>query len=239
MSTATERVMRERGDCRVFHEPFLVDYYLHRGLGNMPMLEADKTKPQDYVGVRSMLLDAAREQPVFFKDMSYYVVPRIFDDRAFAGRLRNVFLVRDPRFSIASYYKLDQDFSQIEVGIEAQWQHFCFLRDELGEAPVVLSAEAVADNPRGLIGAMWQYCGLPFVGAAFSWDEGEVPRGWEYVQGWHKAAVSSSEIHRETRDPDEVFEIAASRAPHLRDYLAYHWPAFENLMAEALQVDQA
>ncbi|MGI9463794.1 MAG: hypothetical protein ACR2OM_07640, partial [Aestuariivirgaceae bacterium] len=107
MSTATERIMRERGDCTVFHEPFLVDYYLHRAVGQMAMLEEDKTKPRDYEAVRAMLLDAAGDRPVFFKDMSYYVVPRIFEDEAFARRLCNVFLIRDPRRSIASYFKLD------------------------------------------------------------------------------------------------------------------------------------
>ncbi|MDH3659971.1 MAG: hypothetical protein OEU92_08075 [Alphaproteobacteria bacterium] len=30
MSTAIERIMRERGDCRCFHEPFLYDYYVAR-----------------------------------------------------------------------------------------------------------------------------------------------------------------------------------------------------------------
>ena len=36
---ATERVMRERGDFTVFHEPFLVDYYVHRAVREMPMLD--------------------------------------------------------------------------------------------------------------------------------------------------------------------------------------------------------
>ena len=239
MSTATERIMRERGDCKVFHEPFLVDYYLHRGVGKMPMLEEDKTKPQDYEGVRAMLLDAGDVQPVFFKDMSYYVVPRVFEDPAFSGRLRNVFLVRDPRFSIASYFKLDPEFSLAEVGVEAQWQHYCYLREELGETPVVISAEAVTVDPRGVIGAMWDYCGLPFVDDAFSWDEGAVPKGWEYVKGWHKDAVSSSGIRREERDPDEVFDKAAAQAGHLKDYLSHHWPAYENLLAQAVKPVQA
>ena len=44
------------------------------------MLEAEDGAPQDYDSVRRMLLDAASDGPVFFKDMSYYVVPRIFED---------------------------------------------------------------------------------------------------------------------------------------------------------------
>ncbi|MEZ5772185.1 MAG: hypothetical protein R3D61_11380 [Defluviimonas denitrificans] len=30
MSTAIERIMRERGDLDCLHEPFMYDYYVHR-----------------------------------------------------------------------------------------------------------------------------------------------------------------------------------------------------------------
>jgi len=233
MSTATERIMRERGDCTVFHEPFLVDYYLHRAVGEMTMLEEDKTKPRDYEAVRAMLLGAADDGPVFFKDMSYYVVPRIFEDAAFARRMRNVFLIRDPRRSIASYYKLDPDFSSEEVGIEAQWQHYCFLRDELDTLPMVIEAEAVAGDPKAVMKRLWGFVGLPYIEAAFEWEAAEVPKGWEHVRGWHNDAVSSSGIRRDDKDPDEVFEAVAAKADHLREYLAHHAVFYEKLKAAA------
>ena len=232
MSTATERVMRERGDCTVFHEPFLVDYYLNRGVSDLAMLEEDKTKPQDYEGVRSMLLDAAGEGPVFFKDMSYYVVPRIFEDAEFARRLCNVFLIRDPRRSIASYYKLDPTFSLEEVGIEAQWQHYCYLKDRLDEAPMVIEAEAVAEDPQGTIGRLWSYAGLPYAEKAFEWNAEDEPADWQYVRGWHDNAASSSGIRRDDKDPKEVFGAVADKG-NLREYLAHHWVFYEKLKAVA------
>ena len=36
MSTATERIMRERGDLDCAHEPFMYDYYVHRKRRVMP-----------------------------------------------------------------------------------------------------------------------------------------------------------------------------------------------------------
>ena len=232
MSTATERVMHERGDCTVFHEPFLADYYLHRAIRPMPMLEEDKTKPQDYEAVRAMLLEAAERAPVFFKDMSYYVVPRIFEDPEFARRLCNVFLIRDPRRSIASYFKLDPDFTREEVGLEAQWQHFSYLQEELSVAAMVVEAEAVAADTHKVIGDVWSFAGLPYVESAFEWESDEVPKGWEYVQGWHKDVVSSTGIRKDERDPGEVFAGVASQAGQMQDYLAHHWPFYEKLKAQ-------
>lgn len=233
MSTATERIMLERGDSTVFHEPFLADYYLHRALRPMPMLEADRASTKDYAETRDEILAAGERGPVFFKDMSYYVLPRMFDDRSFAARLCNVFLVRDPRRSIASYAKLDPNFTDEEVGLEAQWRHAFFLCDVMEAAPMVISAEALTADPQAVIGEVWARAGLPFVASAFSWQAGEVPESWEYVAGWHGTAVNSTGIRQDVTDPEAAFEAAAEKIPRLRGYLAHHWPFYERLLEMA------
>ena len=45
MSTAMERIMRERGDCRCFHEPFICDYYVHRAVRSLPLFDVDPDQP--------------------------------------------------------------------------------------------------------------------------------------------------------------------------------------------------
>ena len=80
MSTATERIMHERGDCKVFHEPFLAYHYLHQRADNMPMLDTELAKPRDYPEIRQQLLDAGERLPVFFKDMSYFVIDALLQD---------------------------------------------------------------------------------------------------------------------------------------------------------------
>ncbi len=233
MSTASERIMRERGDCRVLHEPFLVDYYLHRSMREMPMLDEDRAKAKDYESVRAEILGAADAGPVFFKDMSYYVVPRIFEDAAFAARLCNVFLIRDPRLSIASYHKLDPDLTLAEVGIEAQWTHLCFLRDELKTSPMVIEAEAVAADPQAVMRRVWDHAGLPFIADAFEWQAEHVPKGWQHVEGWHGEVVGSTGIRKDDRDPQAVFEAEAAGAPQLYGMLAHHRVFYEKLRAQA------
>lgn len=124
MSTAIERIMRERGDLDCLHEPFMYDYYVHRQVRRMPHFDVQKDHPTSYGAIRDMILERAEKGPVFFKDMSYYVMPHLLDDRDFAGRLTNVFLVRDPIASIPSYHKLDPDLTLEEIGLEAQAVHF-------------------------------------------------------------------------------------------------------------------
>ena len=67
MSTAIERVMRERGDLDCAHEPFMYDYYVHRKVRQMPFFETEKDHPVRYEDIRDMLLRRAETKPVFIK----------------------------------------------------------------------------------------------------------------------------------------------------------------------------
>jgi len=228
MSTATERIMRERGDLACFHEPFLGDYYLNREAGQMTHLDRDGEAPQTYAEAREALLSAAQDRPVFFKDMSYYVVPRLFEDRELVERITHTFLIRDPRRSLASYYKLDPDFSSHEAGLLAQLEHVRWLESQLGLTPVVLEAEAIQADTEKVITDYWRHVGLPPKPEAFHWEAEDVPEDWQHVAGWHGKAATSTGIRppREERPAAEVFNEAAENAPRLREILNAHWPAY-------------
>jgi hypothetical protein len=78
MSTAIERIMRDRGDFDCLHEPFLHYYYLEPSGGKpLPHFDSEQDHPVGYAETRDMILQRAEQAPVFAKDMSYYVVPEI------------------------------------------------------------------------------------------------------------------------------------------------------------------
>ena len=104
MSTAFERIMRARGDLACLHEPFMYDYYINRSTRQMPHFDAMDDHPRSYDAIRDMILARAEQGPVFFKDMSYYVMPHILADEAFFTRVTHSFLIRDPRASILERY---------------------------------------------------------------------------------------------------------------------------------------
>jgi hypothetical protein len=236
MSTATERIMRERGDLDVLHEPFMYDYYVGQGR-DFPGFEPVPGHPTTYDGICDMLQERAETGPVFFKDMAFYVVPRMLEDNEMLRRITHVFLVRPPIASLLSYHKLDPDFTQEEVGIEAQWQLYVAAETE-ALSPVVIEAEAVRADPKGTMRALWARIGLDYTEAAFDWQA--PPEDWEHVSAWHEEASTSSGIR--TADPEEMlrkemeFETLVEEAPHLRDYLRHHAPFFQKLSDRALRV---
>ena len=225
--------MRERGDCRVFHEPFLAYYYKYVSERQLALYDEKQVVQSDFDDIKQSLISAAENSAVFFKDMSYYVTPRIFGDSEFNQRLHHVFLIRDPRKSIPSFYKLDHDLSLEEIGLEAQWRHYCHLLESGSRAPLIIEAEKMAADPRTVIGQIWRFCDLPFVDSAFSWQSDATPTDWRYVEGWHTTAVASSSMVRDDSDPDQVFSQAAADAPALTAYLQHHMPFYEKLKAKA------
>jgi hypothetical protein len=238
MSTAIERIMRERGDLDCAHEPFMYDYYIHRNMREMPHFETEPGHPVAYADIRDMLLERAESQPVFFKDMAYYMTPYVFDDRTFFARITHCFLIRNPMASILSYHKLDARMTSEEVGLKGEWELFEALRSGYGLEPVVIEAEAVQADARGVVGKWWDALGLPFMSGAFEWDAAGRPEDWKQVGQWHQDVSGSGEI-RAASDGEIARRAAqfgerAAKFPHLADLLAEHQPYYERLRSHSL-----
>jgi hypothetical protein len=241
MSTATERIMRERGDLTCFHEPFMYYYYVHLGHRQFPHHEVDPTHPTGFREIWRMLRDAAESRPVFFKDMAYYILPEILSHPALAGGIRHAFLIRDPRRSIVSYHRLDPELSLAEIGLEAQWTLAEWVASTTGRRPPVIEAEAIQSQPHATMRALWSTLGLDERADALRWSEDSVPEDWRQVAGWHQSVSASSGIRPPDEDAavDAAFVEAATTEPRLNDLLTHHLPFYRKLQAWALSPGRA
>ena len=233
MSTALERVMRERGDFECLHEPFLHYYYLEREKKELAHFDSEAGHPVTYAETRDMVLTQAESSPVFAKDMSYYVIPELLDDETFCRRVRHCFLIRNPLRSIMSYYKLDPNLSCDEIGLQAQWQHLQGLEQMGIDDSVVLEAEAVQADTAGAMRLFWEALGLEFRAQALSWQSESIPEDWQYVEGWHGSVRESGGIRQEDREAElraeAEFAELCDTAPQLREYLDHHEPFYRQL----------
>lgn len=232
MSTAMERLMRERGDMTVLHEPFMYDYYVARSVRSFPHWEPDPELPQSYDEIRAQVLAEAEKGPVFFKDMAFYVDDRLPQDPDFARAITHAFLIRDPGKAIASYWKLDPELTEEEIGIAAQERLRNALAGLLGKAPPVVRAEDVQRDPQRVVGRLWKRLGLSPAPHAFAWEQHPVA-DWEHVEGWH-GRVSSSGGIEPPRERDKAWAQAVAAAPHLEALRSRHQAAYDRLAADAI-----
>jgi len=203
----------------------------------MPYFDVQPGHPVSYDDIRNSLIQRAETQPVFFKDMSYYVMPHILEDQTFQDRLINCFLIRNPMASIPSYFKLDAGVTLDEIGIESQWRHYSALVTA-GHAPVVIEAEAVRRDTRGTLAKMWDQIGLSFSEAAFDWQT-EKPADWQQVDGWHGDVSASNSIRALTlediMEQERKFFALAREEPKAQAYLEHHLPYYLRLKGAALE----
>lgn len=238
MSTAFERTMRARGDLFCLHEPFMYDYYVNRSKREMPHFDAADDHPRTYEAIRDMILAKAKIGPVFFKDMSYYVMPHMLQDHAFLGRLTHSFLVRDPKASITSYARLDPEFTTEEFGLQAQWQHLCGIMDATDQHPIVVQSENVQADPHGEMWRYWHAVGLDDKPEALEWGT-EAPPDWQQVAGWHQDVLSSQSVKPLTtvkaREIEANFESLIASQPRFQAMFEHHFPFYIKLRTHSLR----
>ena len=236
MSTATERIMRQRGDLECFHEPFMYDFYVNRAVRQMPLFEPEEEKPHSFQEIRAALLGVAQSRPVFLKDMSYYLSPYLEREAAFLAGIRSAFLIRDPVAAILSYFKLDHDVTLEEIGLEAQWRHYAWLREK-GQDPIVLKSEDIRAEPEGMMQRLWAKWGLSNQPEALAWGK-TTPADWGQVDGWHSTSISETGIKPMVADEIESrrkeFEVLAIKHPRLLEFLAHHQPFYDKLAKAAV-----
>ncbi len=227
--------MREQPDLMCLHEPFMYDYYVHRAVSKMPHFDVDPDHPVSYADIRDKIMGLSEKTSVFFKDMGYYVYPRLLDDNPFLEKLTSIFLIRHPEASIASYYKLDSGLTNEEIGIEAQWKLYSGLRDA-GANPVIVAAEDLQTNTNPIVQQVFDQIGLIFDSSTLNW-ENKKPTDWKQVETWHFDVLKSTSIRNDAPTAIErraKFDQLASAEPKLQEMLEWHLPYYDLLMENRL-----
>ena len=198
ISTAFERVFVEREDFEVLHEPFSASYYYSHDRLSDRYCDVQPEERYNYQNVLQNVLKP-RDRRAFVKDMAYHA--RGLLSPSFASKFLNTFIIRDPKYVIASLHKMWPDFTLEETGFEHLYELFRYATEVNGEDVVVIDAMSFSENPAGILAAYCERVGIPFERGTLSWESREVEE-WEMWDGWHDEAQRSTGIKRaERRDP--------------------------------------
>ncbi|TDV43207.1 sulfotransferase family protein [Actinophytocola oryzae] len=217
-STAFFRMMSERGDFQVLHEPFSnFTQFGHLDVGGRT------------VHSEGALVDAIRglaaDGPLFFKDTTDERYADVLSDVDFLGRdATHTFLIRHPEETIASYHALNPDVGCAQIG--AAHLHELYRRTEevTGTEPVVLDAADLVADPEGIVAAYCGRVGIPYLPDALSWSAGERDE-WRRTARWHRDASASTGF---TTRPDR-YDLDVANHPVLSGHLRHHLPFYDDL----------
>jgi hypothetical protein len=223
ISTAFERVFVERDDFEVFHEPFGESYYYSEERLSDRYSDEEPRLEDNYENVMARLLEP-HEKRVFVKDMAYHAKPLIGPE--FVSRFRNTFIIRDPKYVIASLSRMWPDFTLEETGFEQLYRLFRYATEADPEDVVVVDSMTFSENPVGVLAAYCEHLEIPFRTDDLSWQPREVRR-WDNWEGWHEEAQQSTGIEPAERKDPEL-------PPELQEAYEYCLPYYYELAARAI-----
>lgn len=224
-STAFARMMIERGDFTVVHEPFshVVDF---------GTAEVGDAVAHTETEVMAALTALAGRGPLFFKDTTDFHYPGLLADTAFLRGPTHTFLIRHPVEAIASHAALSPDVGRDEIGFAWLAEIFDAVAAATGRPPVVVDSDDLVDRPQETVAAYCATVGIPYRPEAMSWDSG-MQRSWQQTGRWHESTSRTRGFERVPAGGRPVEEVR--RDPVLAGYLDHHLPHYERLRAAALR----
>lgn len=232
-STAFFRMMAERGDFTVVHEPFS---YLAE-FGRADVAGTRVTSAPDLLAVLRSVASSGR---VFVKETTGKRYPEVLCSPAFLGAdAVHTFLIRHPRETIASYHAMRPDAPLDKMGFESLHELFAAVTRLTGRSPVVVDAADLMLRPAAVLRAYCARVGIPFLPAALAWQPADRPE-WAPSRRWHAGVAASTGLGDAcggVSGPDVAGDagLDVERHPVLGEYLRYHLPYYEALHARRLR----
>lgn len=225
ISTALMRSWESRPDCFVSDEPLYAHYLKVTGADHPGREEIIDQHEWDWQLVtRSLTGPIPRGRSVWYqKHMNHHLTPDV--GRKWILELRNVFLIRDPVEMITSFIKVIPNPTPTDLGLPQQVELWEWIRARTGQAPPVIDARDVLENPRAMLTGVCERVGVPFDEAMLHWKSG--PRDTDGVWGphWYNSVYQSTGFGAYTPKNEQVPAHLAgvlAECQHLYDVMAGH-----------------
>lgn len=225
-STAFLRMMIERGDVAVLHEPFLA---LTQGEEvTLPAPGGGSVVARSARELVGRLADLASERPVFLKEVLDYRYDYVFSQPGELAWMTHTFLVRDPRLAISSHFAIKPTVTCQEIGYEWLFELFTLMWSATDRRPLVIRSEDLLRDPETEISAYCEAVGLPFLPEALRWAPGDRPELRRHRR-WHLDTISSSGF----TTAGNSYQATVDNHPVLRSFYDYHYPFYQRIVQHA------
>lgn len=225
ISTAMMRAWENRPDTVVVDEPLYAHYLVATGAPHPGREDVIRSQNVDWRAVVDALCGPipGGKSVWYQKHMTQHVTGDMTLD--WLKQLTNIFLIRSPDEVVASFCKQRPDAELWELGFVEQARLFDYVSDATGEAPPVLDARDVLEDPEGTLRALCERLGISFSERMLHWPAG--PRASDGVWGqyWYDSVWRSTGFtpyrHRDVRLPADQQRLADACRPHYERLYRY------------------
>jgi Sulfotransferase domain len=227
LSTAFVRMMIERSDVCVIHEPLVT--LLDEGEVPLPDGHGGQIVARCEAQVFDHMRTLARNRPVFFKDTVEHRYAYLFEQPQAVADIVHTFIVREPARTISSMHHMKPGVTCPEIGYEHLFEIFELARRLKGSPPTVVNADRLVNDPRAVVQRYCEQVGLPFIEQALSWQPQDRAE-WRRTRKWHVDVIDSAGFAPTHRH----YAATVENHPLLKDYFEHHQPFYQQIVRHAI-----
>ena len=175
-STAITRAFEQLDECVVYDEPFYSAYLAIKGQDNYPPIqpeELSKYKDTDYNAIIKKLTGELPNGASFSfqKHQSKHILPEF--GRDWIEQLNNLFLIRNPKETIFSYWKANQfegELNMEKLGLLQHYNLFQEVKNLTQKTPLIIDANDLVLSPKNYLNLICTNFEVDFSEKMLTWE---------------------------------------------------------------------
>jgi len=190
ISTAMMRAWENRDDCRVWDEPFYAYFLKETGLDH-PM--ADRIIAEHETDLNKVIeqVSSKPSSGVFYqKHISTHMLDNMPLD--WLEDVNNLFLIRDPRYMVASYTAKRNNATASDLGYTQLQTLFEKALTLPGQSPLVIDSRRFLEQPEAHLRYICSHLKLEFDANMLSWPAGERDSDGVWHAHWYDSVKTST-----------------------------------------------
>ena len=223
LSTALMRSFGNRKDIlEVLDEPFYASYLKETKKKHPMFKEIINSQELDWKKVIENCLREEGHGICYQKHMVQHMLPNF--DREWMLNTINCFLIRKPEEVISSFLKKWPDAQFEDFGFNNQIDLFDFIKNKTGEAPIVIDAFDLANNPEKKLKKLCRKLKIDWDTNMLQWKSGLKPYDGVWATHWYPSVKSSTSFQKKTNKknyPKPVLNFANQARKAYFDLVKY------------------
>lgn len=193
ISTAMMRAWENRADTLVIDEP-LYGPYLFKSNKKHPMFaEIIQHQGKDEQMIINHLVNDSlpdNKSIYYQKHMCHHILDE--NDISWIKDLKNVFLIRDPRYVLSSYLRKHDTPTPYDLGYPQQLKLFNYIKENCGYTPIVIDSKDFLQNPRYMLKLLCKNLEIKFDNSMLSWPKGYRNTDGIWAKHWYNRVIESN-----------------------------------------------
>ncbi len=198
ISTAMMRSWENRSDCAVWDEPFYAHYLKATGIEHPMAADIMATYESDLQTVIDRIVSPPANGIVYQKHISTHMLEHMPLD--WIDQVNNIFLIRDPRYMVASYSEKRGEPNAADFGYPQLESIFQEAKILSGQTPMVIDSNHFLEQPEAHLKHICKQLNIPFEQNMLSWPSGERDSDGIWHTHWYDSVKSSTHFGMPRRE---------------------------------------